>query len=98
MHWQVALDLPRESNMTVLSDEAVLVYILTETGVRGHLTQGHVRRGPAGTLDVFDVRGTRIDYLSGKRLRSWCLFDVLGNPIEGWREIQPEDLPKMFPN
>ena len=84
--------------MTVLSDEAILVYILTETGVRGHLTEGKIRRGPTGRLDVFDARGNRIDYLSGNRLRSWCLVDALGKPIDGWREILPEDLPKMFTN
>lgn len=78
-----------------LSDNAVFVYILKESGVRGHLTSGRIeRRG--GTLDVFDARAERLDYLSGKRIRSWCVVDANGQPLDGWREILPEDLPKIL--
>lgn len=82
--------------MTVLSDDAVLVYILAETGVRGHLTAGRIERRPDGTLDVYDARGKRFDYLSGNRLRSWCVVDATGKPIDGWREILPKDLPRLL--
>ncbi len=75
----------------VLSDEAVLVYILSESGVRGRLTSGRIARGPHGTLDVFDPHGERFEYLSGDRLRSWCVVGQGGNPIDGWREVLPED-------
>jgi hypothetical protein len=83
--------------VAVLSDEAVLVYVLAESGVRGHLTSGRVERCPDGTLDVFDAQGNRIDYISGNRLRSWCVLDTHEKPINGWREILPEDLPRIFP-
>ena len=81
----------------LLSDEAVLVYVLAETGVRGHLTSGRIERHPSGKLHVFDVRGDCFEYLSGERLRSWCVLGPQGQTIDGWREILPEDLPKIFP-
>ena len=83
--------------VAVLSEEAALVYILAESGVRGRLTSGRIERGPDGTLDVFDARGNRIDYISGSRLRSWCVVGPDGNSIDGWREILPEDLPRILP-
>lgn len=78
-----------------LSDNTVLVYVLEESGVHGHLTSGRIERH-AGNLDVFDARGERVDYLSGKRIRSWCLVDAKGQPLDGWREILPEDHPKII--
>lgn len=93
----LAPDLPRKTAVTVLSDEAVLVYILAGSGVRGHLTSGGIERGPGGTINVYDARGRRFDYLSGKRLRSWCVVDAIGKPIDGWQEILPEDLPRLIP-
>jgi hypothetical protein len=83
--------------VTVLSFDAVFIYILAETGVRGHLTSGRVQRGPDGTVELFDVYGRRFDYLSGNKLRSWCVVDAAGRPLDGWREILPEDLPRIFP-
>lgn len=83
--------------MTVLSENAFLVYILADTGVRGQLKTGWIERGPDGTLNVYDARGTRFDYLSGNRLRSWCLVNGQGKPMDGWQETRPEDLPRMFP-
>ncbi|MGP0075799.1 MAG: hypothetical protein ACLPWF_28115 [Bryobacteraceae bacterium] len=82
--------------VAVLSQEAALVYILAESGVRGHLTSGRIERNSDGTLDVFDAWGNRIDYVSGNRLRSWCVIGPDGNPIDGWREILPEDLPRIL--
>jgi hypothetical protein len=79
----------------VLSDEAVLVYILAESGVKGHLTSGRIERNPAGTLTVFDARGERFEYLTGDRLRSWCVFGREGKPIDGWQEILPGDRAKL---
>jgi len=80
----------------VLSDDAVLIYVLKESGVRGHLTTGSLERRAGGALDVFDARGDRIEYLSGKRIRSWCVVDGEGQPLDGWREILPEDLSKIL--
>jgi hypothetical protein len=79
----------------VLSEEAALVYILAESGVRGHLTSGQIERGPDGTLRVFDRYGAWFEYLSGKRLRSWCVVGAEGKPMDGWQEILPEDLPRI---
>ncbi len=79
----------------MLSDQAVLVYILAESGVKGRLTSGRVERNPAGKLTVFDARGEPFDYLSGNRLRSWCVLGPEGKPVDGWREILPEDLLKI---
>jgi hypothetical protein len=81
----------------LLSPEVILVYVLAESGVSGHLSSGRIERLPCGTLDVFDARGEPFDYLSGHRLRSWCVIGPKGEPIDGWREILPEDLPKIFP-
>ena len=83
--------------MMVLSDEAALIYVLAESGVRGRLTAGRIERGTAQTIEVFDARGNRFDYLSGKKLRSWCVVDASGQPLNGWREILSEDLPRILP-
>lgn len=83
--------------MNLVLDGAVLVYILAESGVRGRLTSGRIERGTNGTLNVFDSRGNRFEYLSGHRFRSWCVLDGAGNPVDGWGEILPGDLPKLTP-
>jgi hypothetical protein len=80
----------------VLSDNTVFVYVLKESGVRGHLSSGKIERPGTGALDVFDARGDRIDYLSGTRIRSWCLVNAQGQPVDGWREILPEDLTRIL--
>jgi hypothetical protein len=72
------------------------VYILAATGVRGHLSAGRIQRGPGRSLDVFDQTGKRIDYLSGDRLRSWCVLGPEGAPVEGLGEILPEDRPRIL--
>ena len=81
--------------MIVLSDEAVLVYILAESGVKGQLASGRIERNPTGKLTVFDAHGERFDYLSGNRLRSWAVVGPQGQPIDGWQEILPEDLARF---
>jgi hypothetical protein len=82
--------------VTVLSDEVALVYILAETGVRGKLTSGAIERVADGSLNVFDARGNPFEYLSGKRIRSWCLVNGEGKPLDGWRLILPEDAPRIL--
>ena len=83
--------------MIVLSAEVALVYILAATGVRGQLTSGRIERNPSGRLDVFDARGEWFEYLSGERLRSWCVVGPDCQPMDGWREILPKDLLTIFP-
>jgi len=82
--------------VTALSSERILVYVLASSGVRGKLTTGRIERNADEGLDVFDAQGDRIDYLSGGRIRSWCVVDVLGKRVDGYGEILPEDLPKIF--
>jgi hypothetical protein len=79
----------------VLSERAVLLYILAESGVRGHLTSGRIELDPFGELDVFDAQGDRFEYLSGSRLRSWCVVGLEGNPMDGWQKILPQDIAKI---
>ena len=76
----------------VLSHEAVLVYILAVSGVKGHLTSGRIERDPSGKLNVFDSRGDPFDYLSGDRLSSWCVLGPEGKTVDGWQDILPKDL------
>jgi hypothetical protein len=80
----------------VLSDEVALVYILAESGVRGKLTSGRIERNPSGKLTVFDANEEWFEYLSGERLRSWCVVGPEGKPVDGWREILPEDIPRVL--
>lgn len=77
-----------------LSDEAVLFYVLHHSGVMGHLTSGSLEQ-TTGNLDVFDAYGNRIEYLSGRRLRSWRVLGRDGQTIEGWSKILEEDLHKI---
>ena len=76
----------------VLSEGVCLVYVLAESGVRGHLTSGRIERQSSGKLTVFDVRGDLFEYLSGGRIRSWCVVGPDGKPVDGWNQILPEDL------
>jgi hypothetical protein len=80
-----------------LSSEVSLVYVLSESGVRGQLTSGRIERNGLRAVDVFDARGEWFEYLSGEKVRSWCVMGPKGEPIDGWREILPEDLPKIIP-
>jgi hypothetical protein len=81
-----------------LSDEAILVYVLRDSGLRGQLMAGRVERTESGQLSVFDGFGSPFAYLSGGRIRSWCIFGRDGTPMEEWREVQSEDLSKIPSN
>ena len=89
---------PAVSQSIVLSNEIVLVYVLRESGARGHLTSGRVERARGGGLDVFDFYGSYFEYFSGERLRSWCVFGPDGKAIEGWSKIRQEDLQRIDPS
>lgn len=82
----------------VLSEGVCLVYVLAESGVRGHLTSGRIERQSSDKLTVFDVRGDRIEYLSGERIGSWCVVGPDGKPVDGWKQILPQDLPLLLPD
>jgi len=83
------------ADVIVLSDETVFVYILAGSGCRGQLSAGRIERDASGTVQVFDGRGDRFEYLSRERLRSWCVQGLDGMPVDGWREILSEDLPRF---
>ena len=74
-----------------LSFDCVLAYVLGDSGCAGRLLEWRVERHPASGLSVYDAGGTLIEYISGSRMRSWCLFGDRGAPIPGWCEMQPED-------
>jgi hypothetical protein len=83
-----------------LCEHIVFAYVLRDSGVTGHLNSGRVEQSAAGGLDVFDVYGSRFEYFSGNRLRSWCVFGSDGKPIDGWSKILEEDRQRMghFPD
>jgi len=69
----------------------MLVYILKHSGCTGRLTSGRIERREAGSLHVYDSRDELIEYISGERLRSWCVFDGAGAAHREWCHVQPED-------
>jgi hypothetical protein len=79
-------------SLVVLSEDVFLVYVLADSGVRGRLTSGRIERQSSGKLTVFDLRGEQFEYLSGERIRSWCVVGPDGKPVDGWNQILPEDL------
>ena len=81
----------------VLSDEVALLYVLNRSGCVGQLTIGRIERVGPSQLKVYDKYGAVFEYVSGANLRSWCVFRPGGIPLEGWSEIQPEDLQKIGP-
>ena len=93
---RLATSVPSKAPVKVLSEEAVLTYILAGSGVKGSLHSGTIRRGPGRTLEVFDAQGQRFDYLSGNRVRSWSVVDAQGKPMEDWSDILPQDRPLFF--
>ena len=89
---------PALSQQTIgLSDETVLLYVLARSGCVGQLKIGRVERVGPIQLKVYDKYGAVFEYVSGANLRSWCVFGRVGIPLEGWSQIQPEDVQKIGP-
>jgi hypothetical protein len=79
-----------------LSYEAVLVYVL-HSGCVGRLTFGRVERNEASGLDVYSPDPNMMnDYISGTRLRSWCVMGRNRKPVRDWYSIRPEDEQRVF--
>ena len=76
--------------MMTLSSNCVLFYILSSSGVRGHINEGKVELHERDGLVVYDRFGALIEYLSRERLRSWSVIRD-GIPVPGWSHIMPED-------
>ena len=73
-----------------------MVYVIRDSGCRGRFTSGRVERlGPQG-LDVYNRYGEVLDYFSGTRIRSWCVFGPDGQRVEGWCEVASEDSSRIF--
>ena len=77
-----------------LSVDCVLVFVLRESGVSGHLTSGHIERAEGEGLRVYDEFGTPIEYFSGPKLRSWRVFRK-GAPLDEWSSVMPEDQQRL---
>ena len=75
----------------VLSDDLVMVYVLRDSGCVGRFTSGRVERTESG-LNFYDRGGGLVEYFSGTKIRSWCVF----GPLERWCEVMPEDVPRIF--
>ena len=76
---------PLEERLS-LSLDCILVYVLRESGVRGHLTSGRIERRQDQTLSVYDDSGVPIEYISGDRMRSWRVFQG-GTPLAEWSRV-----------
>lgn len=74
-----------------LSIDSILIYILKHSGCTGRLTSGRIERRGAGGLHVYDFKDELIEYISGDRVRSWCVFDGAGSRSQEWCHIQSED-------
>jgi hypothetical protein len=81
----------------VLSDDLVMVYIIRASGCMGRFTSGCVERTGLRGLSVYDRNGIFLEYFSGPRLRSWCVFGPDGQRVERWCEVAPEDSSRIFP-
>lgn len=74
----------------ILSSDCILFYVLHRSGIRGRLTEGKVALDERDGIIVYDRFGTRNEYISGERLRSWSVIRN-GVPVPGWSHIMPED-------
>ncbi|HVV45555.1 MAG TPA: hypothetical protein VHC72_10125 [Bryobacteraceae bacterium] len=80
-----------------LSREAIFVYVLN-TGVAGRLMFGRVKRYDETCVNVYDSSGQLLSYISGSRIRSWCIVGPGGQAIPSWSSILPIDRERIFSN
>lgn len=78
-----------------LSDDAALLFVL-RSGVQGRLTVGKVEHDVDTLVRVYDRHGDLQPYISGTRLRSWCIVGPAGQPIPSWCSILPEDRGRLL--
>ena len=71
-----------------LSHLATFVFTL-HSGVAGRLTHGRVERD--GQHVIVYQGGRKNEYISGTRLRSWCVLGPDGSPVREWCHVLPED-------
>lgn len=78
----------------VLSWNCILVYVLRDSGVRGHLTSGRIEFEAGKGLTVYGNSGLLNEYISGVKLRSWRVF-CQGKPLPAWSQVMPEDADRL---
>lgn len=78
-----------------LSRQWVLVFILRDSGCAGRLEHGRIERHPIAGLNVYDAKDALNEYISGARMRSWCVFGPDGTPATGWCHIHPDDAMRL---
>jgi len=80
----------------LLSDTAMLVFVLRRSGCVGRLTSGRIERVGPNKINVYtNPGGTINEYISGSNLRSWCVLGPDRNPLPGWQQIGPEDASRI---
>lgn len=86
------------SQTITLSDEMTLAYVLEQSGCAGHLSIGRIERAGPDQLKIYDSAGKLFEYVSGDRLRSWCVLGPDGHPFDGWSQIHPQDAQRFGPH
>jgi hypothetical protein len=80
----------------VLSDDLAMVYVLRDSCCVGRFTSGRIERTRSGGLNFYDRGGDLVEYFSGTKIRSWCVFGPDGRQVDGWYEATPEDSLRIF--
>jgi hypothetical protein len=82
--------------MLRLSFDQCLVYVLRASLCFGRVTVGHIERINEHEISLHNEHGARLDYFSGWALRSWCVVDIGGKPLDGWHSVLPEDTESLM--
>jgi len=95
---EVVSQLPNSRIRMPFSHDLALVYVLHRSGCVGRLNSGRVSRDGATGLNVYDSYGRLVEYLSGStsRVRSWCVVESTGNPVQGWLSVSIEDVARFI--
>jgi hypothetical protein len=79
-----------------LSFDQSLVYVLRASVCLGRLTSGHIERISEHEISLHDEHGAQLEYFSGSALRSWCVVDSGGKPLDGWHNVLAEDTESLL--
>ena len=73
----------------LLSGDLVMVYVLRDSGCVGRFTSWRVEPAGSGGLKFYDRRGDLVEYFSGTKIKSWCVFGPDGRRLkDGTRRHQ----------
>src|SRR5258708_2878593 len=59
---------------------------------RGRLCAGRIERHDSHGVRLYNAEGEFIEYISGSNLRSWCVLGPLGDSLEEWSHVLPQDV------